>query len=93
MLDFDIVAPSTHQSLQLKMHGQGFPWWRVLLMVLVFVAGFIAHDVRSQGSFADSTTALYLERSGVTAVSQQAWIKVSHYGQQGVRSGNAASMR
>ncbi|KAK9975506.1 hypothetical protein ABG768_020761 [Culter alburnus] len=72
------------QSLQLKMHGQGFPWWRVLLMVLVFVAGFIAHDVRSQGSFADSTTALYLERSGVTAVSQQAWIKVSHYGQQGV---------
>ncbi|XP_051748158.1 transmembrane protein 214 [Ctenopharyngodon idella] len=72
------------QSLQLKMHGQGFPWWRVLMMALVFVAGFIAHDVRSKGSFADSTTALYLERSGVTAVSQQAWIKVSHYGQQGV---------
>lgn len=88
-----MVAPSTHQSLQLKMHGQGFPWWRVLMMALVFVAGFIAHDVRSKGSFADSTTALYLERSGVTAVSQQAWIKVSHYGQQGVRSGNAPSMR
>ncbi|XP_067283513.1 transmembrane protein 214 [Pseudorasbora parva] len=71
-------------SLQLKMHGQGFPWWRVLMMALVFVAGFIAHDVRSHGSFADSTTALYLQRSGVTAVSQQAWSKVSHYGQQGV---------
>ncbi|KAF4114997.1 transmembrane protein 214 [Onychostoma macrolepis] len=71
-------------SLQQKMHGRGFPWWRVLMMSLVFVAGFIAHDVRSQGSFGDSTTALYLERSGVTAVSQQAWSKVSHYGQQGV---------
>lgn len=68
------------------MSGQGFPWWRVLMMTLVFVAGFIAHDVRSHGSFTDSTTALYLERSGVTAVSQQAWSKASHYGQQGVRS-------
>lgn len=71
-------------SLQQKMHGGGFPWWRVLMMSLVFVAGFVVHDVRSQGSFADSTTALYLERSGVTAVSQQAWSKVSLCGQQGV---------
>ncbi|XP_051544405.1 transmembrane protein 214-B-like isoform X2 [Myxocyprinus asiaticus] len=71
-------------SLQLKMRGQGFPWWRVLLMMLVFGAGFIAHDIRSQGSFADSTTSLYLETSGVTAASQQAWSKVSNYSQQGV---------
>lgn len=71
-------------SLQQKMHGGGFPWWRVLMMSLVFVAGFVLHDVRSQGSFAESTTALYLERSGVTAVSQQAWSKVSHYSQQSV---------
>uniref|UniRef100_A0A9J8BMR0 Transmembrane protein 214 n=1 Tax=Cyprinus carpio carpio TaxID=630221 RepID=A0A9J8BMR0_CYPCA len=74
----------SRSSLQQKMQGRGYPWWRVLMMSLVFVAGFIAHDVRSQGSFADSTTALYLERSGVTAVSQQAWSKVSHCGQQGV---------
>ncbi|XP_057180136.1 transmembrane protein 214 isoform X2 [Triplophysa rosa] len=72
------------QSLQLKMRGRGFPWWRVLMMMLVFVVGFVAHDIRTQGSFADSTTALYLERSGVTAASQQAWSKVSLYGQQGV---------
>ncbi|XP_073694479.1 transmembrane protein 214-A-like isoform X2 [Garra rufa] len=71
-------------SLQMKMHGQGFPWRRVLMMTLVFVAGFVAHDVRSRGSFADSTAALYLERSGVTGVSRQAWSKVSHYGQQSV---------
>lgn len=72
------------QSLQSKMRGQGFQWWRVLLMLLVFVVGFVVHDVRTQGSFADSTTALYLERSGVTGVSKQAWSKVSHYSQQGV---------
>ncbi|KAA0720864.1 Transmembrane protein 214-B [Triplophysa tibetana] len=72
------------QSLQIKMRGRGFPWWRVLMMMLVFVVGFVAHDIRTEGSFADSTTALYLERSGVTAVSQQAWSKVSLYGQQGV---------
>ncbi|XP_073694488.1 transmembrane protein 214-A-like [Garra rufa] len=71
-------------SLQMKMHGQGFPWRRVLMMTLVFVAGFVAHDVRSRGSFADSTAALYLERSGVTGVSRQAWSKVSHYGQRSV---------
>ncbi|XP_042578533.1 transmembrane protein 214-like [Cyprinus carpio] len=70
-------------SLQQKMHGRGFPWWRVLMMSLVFVAGFITHDIRSQGSFSGSTTALYLERSGVKAVSQQACSKVSHYSQQG----------
>uniref|UniRef100_A0A8C2HX59 Transmembrane protein 214 n=1 Tax=Cyprinus carpio TaxID=7962 RepID=A0A8C2HX59_CYPCA len=73
----------SHQSLQQKMHGRGFPWWRVLMMSLVFVAGFITHDIRSQGSFSGSTTALYLERSGVKAVSQQACSKVSHYSQQG----------
>uniref|UniRef100_A0A671SWE9 Transmembrane protein 214 n=1 Tax=Sinocyclocheilus anshuiensis TaxID=1608454 RepID=A0A671SWE9_9TELE len=67
-------------SLQQKMRGRGFPWWRMLMMSLVFVAGFVAHDVRSQGSFASSTTALCLKRSGVTAVSQQAWSKASHCG-------------
>uniref|UniRef100_A0A673HLT5 Transmembrane protein 214 n=1 Tax=Sinocyclocheilus rhinocerous TaxID=307959 RepID=A0A673HLT5_9TELE len=74
----------SHQSLQQKMRGRGFPWWRMLMMSLVFVAGFVAHDVRSQGSFAGSTTALCLKRSGVTAVSQQAWSKASHCGQQSV---------
>ncbi|XP_066524589.1 transmembrane protein 214 isoform X2 [Hoplias malabaricus] len=71
-------------SLQTKIHSQGLPWSRLLLAMLVFATGFIAHDVRSHGSFAESTTALYLERSGITAVSQQAWRKVSHYGQQGI---------
>ncbi|XP_059366483.1 transmembrane protein 214 [Carassius carassius] len=71
-------------SLQQKMHGRGFPWWRMLMMSLVFFGGFVAHDIRSQGSFAGSSTDVYLERSGVKAISQQAWSKVSHYSQLGV---------
>ncbi|TRY87193.1 hypothetical protein DNTS_031723 [Danionella cerebrum] len=74
---------SVCQSLQQKMHRQGFPWWRLLMMSLVFMAGFIAHDVRTHGSFADSWTALMLQRSGVMGVSQQAWGKVSVFTRQG----------
>ncbi|XP_062860436.1 transmembrane protein 214 [Trichomycterus rosablanca] len=71
-------------SLQMKIRSQGFPWSRLLMAVLVFAVGFIAHDVRSHGAFADSTTALYLKQSGITAVSEQTWKKVSHYSQQGI---------
>uniref|UniRef100_A0A8C9TYG0 Transmembrane protein 214 n=1 Tax=Scleropages formosus TaxID=113540 RepID=A0A8C9TYG0_SCLFO len=35
----------------LKMKGRGFPWIRLLLAMMVFAAGFIVHDIRSQGSF------------------------------------------
>lgn len=69
----------------MKIRSQGFPWSRVLMVLLVFVAGFIAHDVRSHGGFSDSITALYLQKSGVSAVSQQAWRKVSHYSHQGIK--------
>ncbi|XP_049331045.1 transmembrane protein 214 isoform X2 [Astyanax mexicanus] len=69
-------------SLQMKIHCQGFPWSRLLMAVLVFAAGFIVHDVKLHGTFTESTTALYLERIGVTAVSKQAWRKVSHCSQQ-----------
>ncbi|XP_063351875.1 transmembrane protein 214 [Pelmatolapia mariae] len=71
------------QNLQVKMRGHGFPWSKLLLVLLVFVAGFIAHDVRSNGSVADSITARYLHSSGITAVSQQAWSKITVYSKQG----------
>ncbi|XP_076026632.1 transmembrane protein 214 [Genypterus blacodes] len=70
------------QNLQVKMRGHGFPWSRLLLILMVFAAGFIAHDVRSHGSFTDSATASYLHSSGMTAVSQQAWSKVTVYSKQ-----------
>lgn len=106
------------------MRGHGFPWSKLLMVLLVFAAGFIAHDVRSHGSFtgltlvdftfmdmfmvfrcycvvavtrtlvikvlyvfciSDSTAARYLRNSGLTAVSQQAWSKITVYSKQGFR--------
>uniref|UniRef100_A0A8C9SQZ8 Transmembrane protein 214 n=1 Tax=Scleropages formosus TaxID=113540 RepID=A0A8C9SQZ8_SCLFO len=63
----------------LKMKGRGFPWIRLLLAMMVFAAGFIVHDIRSQGSFKASTTAQYLQNSGLMPVFQQAWSHISHY--------------
>ncbi|XP_068199318.1 transmembrane protein 214 [Antennarius striatus] len=71
------------QNLQVKMRGRGFPWSKLLMVLLVFAAGFVIHDVRSHGSFKDSTTAKHLRSSGVTAVSQQAWTKITIYTKQG----------
>ncbi|MEQ2267366.1 hypothetical protein XENORESO_004993 [Xenotaenia resolanae] len=67
----------------MKMRGHGFPWSKLLMVLLVFAAGFIAHDIRSHDSVADSSTAKYLHSSGVTAVSQQAWSKITVYTKQG----------
>uniref|UniRef100_A0A8C3T070 Transmembrane protein 214 n=1 Tax=Chelydra serpentina TaxID=8475 RepID=A0A8C3T070_CHESE len=39
------------KNLLHKMKGHGFPWVRLLLVVLVFAAGFLVHDIRTQGSF------------------------------------------
>lgn len=39
------------QNLQVKMRGRGFPWTKLLMVLLVFAAGFVAHDIRSHGSF------------------------------------------
>uniref|UniRef100_A0A1A8E466 Transmembrane protein 214 n=1 Tax=Nothobranchius kadleci TaxID=1051664 RepID=A0A1A8E466_NOTKA len=72
------------QNLQVKMRGYGFPWSKLLMVLLVFAAGFIAHDIRSHGSVADSTTAMYLRSTGVTSVSQQAWSKITVYSTQGL---------
>uniref|UniRef100_A0A8C9W7M7 Transmembrane protein 214 n=1 Tax=Scleropages formosus TaxID=113540 RepID=A0A8C9W7M7_SCLFO len=71
-------------KLQLKMKGRGFPWIRLLLAMMVFAAGFIVHDIRSQGSFKASTTAQYLQNSGLMPVFQQAWSHISHYSQKGI---------
>ncbi|KAK2855993.1 hypothetical protein Q5P01_004728 [Channa striata] len=71
------------QNLQVKMRGHGFPWSKLVMVLLVFAGSFIAHDIRSNGSFTDSTTAMYLRHSGVTAVSQQAWGKITVYSKQG----------
>uniref|UniRef100_A0A8D3DTV2 Transmembrane protein 214 n=1 Tax=Scophthalmus maximus TaxID=52904 RepID=A0A8D3DTV2_SCOMX len=74
------------QNLQVKMRGRGFPWSRLLMVLFVFAAGFIAQDVRSHGSFAGPSLTAglpYLRDSGVTGVSQQAWSKITVYTKQG----------
>lgn len=54
------------------MRGRGFPWSKLLMVLLVFVAGFIAHDIRSHGSFTGSSsllvkiTSLYVCSWGLT---------------------------
>nr|XP_032623928.1 transmembrane protein 214 isoform X3 [Chelonoidis abingdonii] len=73
---------ATCKNLLHKMKGRGFPWVRLLLVVLVFAAGFLVHDIRTQGSF-QASSAHILRSSGILSVSQQAWNKVSHYSLEG----------
>lgn len=50
--------PPPAQELLHKMKGRGFPWSRLLLILLVFAAGFLLHDVRTHGSFQGKAVAL-----------------------------------
>ncbi|XP_042659137.1 transmembrane protein 214 [Tyto alba] len=73
------------KDLLRKVKGRGFPWQRPLLVLLVFAAGFLLHDVRTHGSFQASSSARLLRSSGVLPASQQAWQKVSHCCLEGYR--------
>lgn len=42
------------------MKGRGFPWSRLLLVLLVFAAGFVLHDVRTHGSFQGKVASLFM---------------------------------
>nr|DBA25623.1 TPA: hypothetical protein GDO54_009991 [Pyxicephalus adspersus] len=77
------VCQSVCQALLQKMKGRGFPWFRLCLIVLVFLSGFLIHDVRTSGSIQASSSVRILQQMGVLSVSQQAWSKVSHYALQG----------
>ncbi|NXX99656.1 T214B protein, partial [Centropus bengalensis] len=73
------------KELLCKMRGRGFPWPRLLLVLLVFAAGFLLHDVRTHGSFQASSSAHLLRSSGILLASQQAWQRVSHCCLEGYR--------
>ncbi|NXJ86607.1 T214B protein, partial [Trogon melanurus] len=50
--DQDVAAcDAACKELLRRMRGRGFPWSRLLLVLLVFAAGFFLHDVRTHGSF------------------------------------------
>ncbi|NXP42023.1 TM214 protein, partial [Leiothrix lutea] len=76
--DQDVAAcDAACKELLLKMKGQGFPWSRLLLVLLVLAAGFFLHDVQTHGSFQASSSARLLRSSGILPASQLAWQKVS----------------
>ncbi|KAL2308108.1 hypothetical protein Nmel_001107 [Mimus melanotis] len=76
--DQDVAACDTAcKELLHKMKGRGFPWSRLLLVLLVLAAGFFLHDVQTHGSFQASSSARLLRSSGVLPASQLAWQKVS----------------
>nr|XP_028581168.1 transmembrane protein 214 [Podarcis muralis] len=71
------------KNLLLKMKASGLPWARLLLVALVFTAGFLMHDIRTHGSFEASASAQVLRSSGILSASQQAWSRVSHFSGEG----------
>ncbi|XP_014801846.1 PREDICTED: transmembrane protein 214 [Calidris pugnax] len=88
-------GPNTHQDVTAcdaackellhKMKGRGFPWSRLLLVLLVFAAGFLLHDLRTHGSFQASSSARLLRSSSLLPAWQAAWQKVSYCCLQGYR--------
>ncbi|XP_053314828.1 transmembrane protein 214 isoform X1 [Spea bombifrons] len=70
-------------ALLQKMKGRGPPWFRFFLVALVFVAGFVIHDIRTHGTFEASSSARMLEQSGLLDVSREAWSKASDYTERG----------
>ncbi|XP_041043894.1 transmembrane protein 214 isoform X3 [Carcharodon carcharias] len=70
-------------NLLQKLKGGGFPWFRLLLVLMIFAVGFVMHDIRTHGSFNASSSADVLRQSGIMSVSQQAWNKISHYSKRG----------
>uniref|UniRef100_A0A803VWL6 Transmembrane protein 214 n=1 Tax=Ficedula albicollis TaxID=59894 RepID=A0A803VWL6_FICAL len=85
--DQDVAAcDAACKELLHKMRGRGFPWSRLLLVLLAFAAGFFLHDVQTHGSFQASSSAQLLRSSGVLPASQLAWQKVSLGCLEGYRS-------
>ncbi|NXK16698.1 T214B protein, partial [Arenaria interpres] len=82
----DVAACDTAcKELLSKMKGRGFPWSRLLLVLLVFAAGFLLHDLRTHGSFQASSSARLLRSSGLLPACQAAWQKISYCCLQGYR--------
>ncbi|XP_064911414.1 transmembrane protein 214 isoform X2 [Columba livia] len=73
------------KELLRRMRGRGFPWQRLLLVLLVFAAGFLLHDVRTHGSFQASSSAQLLRDSGVLPAWQRAWHTAWHGCREGLR--------
>ncbi|POI19743.1 hypothetical protein CIB84_016512, partial [Bambusicola thoracicus] len=82
----DVAACDAACKLLLqKLKGRGFPWSRLLLVLLVFAAGFLIHDIRMHGSLQASASAHALRSSGILPAWQHAWHKAAHFSLEGYR--------
>ncbi|XP_042747837.1 transmembrane protein 214 isoform X2 [Lagopus leucura] len=82
----DVAACDTACKLLLqKMKGWGFYWSRLLLILLVFAAGFLIHDIQTHGSLQASASAHALRSSGILPACQHAWHKAAHFSLEGYR--------
>ncbi|XP_015715099.1 transmembrane protein 214 [Coturnix japonica] len=82
----DVAACDAACKLLLqKMKGRGFPWSRLLLVLLAFAVGFLIHDVRTHGSLQASSCAHALRSSGILPAWQHAWHKAAHFSLEGYR--------
>uniref|UniRef100_A0A4X2M110 Transmembrane protein 214 n=1 Tax=Vombatus ursinus TaxID=29139 RepID=A0A4X2M110_VOMUR len=80
----DITACNTIcKSLLQQARGRRLPWTQLLLLFLVFVAGFLLHDFRSHSSFQTSLSARVLHSSGFLPAGEEACAKLYYYGLQG----------
>uniref|UniRef100_A0A452VAD6 Transmembrane protein 214 n=1 Tax=Ursus maritimus TaxID=29073 RepID=A0A452VAD6_URSMA len=59
------------------------PWTRLLLLVLIFVVGFLCHDFRSHSSFQASLSGRLLRSSGFLPAGQQACALIYSYSLRG----------
>ncbi|NXC46561.1 TM214 protein, partial [Penelope pileata] len=73
------------KALLRKMKGRGFPWARLLLVLLAFAAGFLLHDIRTHGSLQASAFAHALRSSGVLPAAQHAAHRAAQDALQGYR--------
>ncbi|XP_043839677.1 transmembrane protein 214 isoform X1 [Dromiciops gliroides] len=80
----DITACNTIcKGLLQQARGRQVPWIQLLLVFLVFAAGFLFHDFRSHSSFQTSLSARVLQSSGFLPAGEEACAKLYYYGLQG----------
>ncbi|NXX10270.1 TM214 protein, partial [Podargus strigoides] len=84
--DPDVAAcDAACKELLRRMKGRGFPWSRLLLLLLVLAAGFLLLDIQTHGSFQASFSAQLLRSSGALPALQHAWQRVSRGCLEGYR--------
>ncbi|XP_022376202.1 transmembrane protein 214 isoform X4 [Enhydra lutris kenyoni] len=71
------------KGLLQQARGYRLPWTRLLLLVLIFVIGFLCHDFRSHNSFQASLSGRLLRSSGFLPAGQQVCARVYSYSLRG----------